>query len=137
MIILKVLPHLIGTDGKTVFLERVSTRTIFHSQLSSNDLRTHPAPPLQKVVAVRVNSLPTAASLYPKLYNSTVKTMEATVLKSEPSGAGQKLHISPQKAEPHTRFRKTWIALSMSKPMSLLGIEELHFEYPFLPLTLQ
>lgn len=63
--------------------------------------------------------------------------MEATVLKSEPSGAGQKLHISRQKAEPHTRLRKTWIALSMSKTMSLLGIEESHFEYPFLPLALQ
>lgn len=72
MIILKVLLHLIGTDRKTVFLERVSTRTTFYSQLSSNDLRAHPAPPLQKVVAVRVNSLPAATGhpSTPKLYNS-------------------------------------------------------------------
>jgi len=65
------------TDGKTVVFERVSAGTAFPSQLSSNNWSSHPAPPLQIMVAVRVNRLLTATGhpgagqpSIPKLYSS-------------------------------------------------------------------
>lgn len=80
---------------RTVLFERVSTWTIFQSQLSSNNLSTHPPLPLQKWLLLGGQTPHCSraswrrAAIYSKSSALAVKAMETTILKSELPGVEQ------------------------------------------------